>query len=47
MMRASNPLHEVLRQQVGLDSFAIDGDESVVLDPWSDRPERAHTPITR
>lgn len=36
-MHPKNPLHEVLHQQVGIDSFALDGDETVVVEPWSDR----------
>ncbi len=43
MMRP-HPLHVLLHQQVGLDSFAIDGDETLVVDPWTDRPLRARTP---
>ena len=42
-----NPLQEVLRQQVGLDSFAIDGDDTAIIEPWTDRPERARSPMTR
>lgn len=44
-MRSGNPLQDVLRQQVGLDAFAIDGDDTVVLEPWTDRPGRARTPV--
>lgn len=45
IMRSGNPLQDVLRQQVGLDAFAIDGDDTLVLEPWTDRPGRARTPV--
>jgi hypothetical protein len=44
-MVESNPLGEVLRQQVGLEAFALDGDVRPILEPWSDRPQRARTPM--
>ncbi len=37
MMRV-HPLHEVLHQQVGIDSFAIDGDTTQIIEDWSDKP---------
>lgn len=46
-MPAKNPLHELLHQQVGIDSFALDGDDTVVLEPWQDRPARCHSPLQR
>lgn len=41
-----HPLHEVLRQQVGLDSYAIDGDATAIKESWDERPARARTPVT-
>lgn len=41
---SSHPLHVLLHQQVGLDSFAIDGEDAFVTEPWTDRPLRARTP---
>ena len=46
-MQPKNPLHELLHQQVGIDTFALDGDDTLVLEPWQDRPARAHTPHRR
>lgn len=43
-MAHPNPLHELLHQQVGIDSFALDGNAAVVIEPWQDRPARCHTP---
>ena len=43
VMLSKNPLHVVLHQQVGIDSFALDGDDTDVADPWQDRPARCHT----
>ncbi len=37
MMRV-HPLHQVLRQQVGIDTFAVDGDETRIIEDWSDKP---------
>jgi len=36
-----NPMHELLRQTLGIDAFALDGDEATVEEPWQERrPER-------
>lgn len=43
-MRPRNPLHELLHEHVGIDSFALDGDETAVPDPWQDRPHLARSP---
>lgn len=34
-------MHELLHQEMGIDSFALDGDDTAVADPWQDRPARA------
>lgn len=38
-----HPLHVMLHQHMGVDSFALDGDDTPVLDPWHDRPHLAKT----
>lgn len=42
MMRV-HPLHEILHQQVGVDSFAIDGDATEIVEDWSDKPRSRAT----
>ena len=39
-MHPRNPLHEVLHQQVGIDSFALDGDDTPIVESWQDRPRK-------
>jgi hypothetical protein len=34
----SNPMRELLRQEMGIDAFALDGDAGVLVEAWSDRP---------
>lgn len=47
-MRAGpNPLHVLLHRQIGIDSFAMDGDDTDVPEPWQDRPARCKTPAGR
>lgn len=36
-MHPKNPLHEVLHQHVGIDSFALDGDDTAILESWDER----------
>jgi len=36
----TNPMQQVIRRQLGVDAFALDGDESDVPDSWQDRPRR-------
>jgi hypothetical protein len=35
-----NPMQALLRKQMGLDVFALDGDETDVQETWQDRPRR-------
>ncbi|MGB0652039.1 MAG: hypothetical protein ACPGQL_02465 [Thermoplasmatota archaeon] len=35
-----HPIHELLHDEMGIDSFALDGDETVVVESWQDRPRR-------
>lgn len=39
-----NPLHALLHEHMGIDSFSLDGDTTVVVEPWQDRPARVRTP---
>ena len=39
-MTEPNPLQVVLRRNLGLDAFSLDGDSTEVLDSWADRPRR-------
>jgi hypothetical protein len=35
-----NPMQVILRRQMGLDVFALDGDDTDVQDTWQDDPRR-------
>ena len=35
-----NPMQVLLRRHMGLDAFALDGDDTDVQDTWQDRPRR-------
>ncbi|MHB1262224.1 MAG: hypothetical protein ACYC2H_10980 [Thermoplasmatota archaeon] len=39
-MSEPNPLQVVLRRNLGLDAFSLDGDATEVLDSWADRPRK-------
>jgi hypothetical protein len=39
-MSEPNPLQVVLRRNLGVDAFALDGDDTEVQDSWADRPRR-------
>jgi hypothetical protein len=39
-MSEPNPLQVVLRRNLGLDAFSLDGDDTDVQDSWTDRPRR-------
>ena len=43
-MVGPNPLQVVLHRQLGIDTFAMDGDDTTLGDVWQDRPARARTP---
>lgn len=47
MAGGQNPLHVLLHKQIGIDSFAMDGDDTDVPEPWQDRPARCKTPARR
>jgi hypothetical protein len=39
-MSEPNPLQVVLRRNLGVDAFSLDGDATDVQDSWADRPRR-------
>jgi hypothetical protein len=41
--KPGNPMHELLRQQLGIDAFALDGDARDQPEAWSDRTNTAHS----
>lgn len=46
-MRGPNhPMQEVLRREMGIDAFALDGDDTQLGDEWQDR-RRAPAAVTR
>ncbi len=47
MTHPKNPLHEVLHQQVGIDSFALDGDDTLIVEAWDERERRPRRVLVR
>jgi hypothetical protein len=39
-MSEPNPLQALLRRNLGVDAFSLDGDSTEVLDSWADRPRK-------
>jgi hypothetical protein len=39
-----NPMQKLLRRQLGMDVFALDGDDTELWESWQDRPRRRETP---
>ncbi len=39
-----NPMQTVIRRQMGIDAFGLDGDDTPLWDSWADRP-RAVDPL--
>ncbi|MFO1532296.1 MAG: hypothetical protein ABR562_01135 [Thermoplasmatota archaeon] len=39
-----NPIHKLLRRQMGIDSFALDGDQEVLWETWEDQPRKKRSP---
>jgi hypothetical protein len=35
-----NPMHELLRQELGIDAFPMDGQTVELAEAWSERPRR-------
>ena len=44
MKTGPNPVQVVLREAMGIDAYALDGDDTRVPDPWQDRPHLCKTP---
>ena len=44
-MMDSNPMQVILRRQMGLDVFALDGDDTDVQDTWQDKPRLRSPPV--
>lgn len=40
-MTEPNPLQALLRRNLGVDAFSLDGDDTDVQEPWTDRPRKA------
>lgn len=40
-MPEHNPMQSLLRRHLGMDAFALDGDDTELADSWQDRPRRA------
>lgn len=40
MKPSSNPMRELLKEELGIDAFALDGDASPLQETWEDRPNR-------
>jgi hypothetical protein len=39
-----NPVQRLLRRQIGIDSFALDGSEEVLWETWEERPRQKRAP---
>jgi hypothetical protein len=37
-------MQALFRDQLGIDDFAMDGNDAPLREPWSDRPARHRTP---
>jgi hypothetical protein len=44
-MTDHNPMQSLLRRHLGVDSFALDGDDTDVQDRWTDRPRKVRLQI--
>lgn len=40
----TNPMQTILRRQMGIDSFALDGQDEVLWETWEDQPRRKRAP---
>lgn len=43
-MTDPNPMQSLLRRHLGVDAFALDGDDTEVQDRWTDKPRKVHIP---
>ena len=39
-MPEPNPMQTLLRRHLGVDAFALDGDQTEILDSWADKPRK-------
>jgi hypothetical protein len=39
-MPEHNPMQSLLRRHLGMDAFALDGDDTELAESWQDRPRR-------
>lgn len=44
-MTDPNPMQSLLRRHLGVDAFALDGDETDIQDRWTDKPRKVRIPI--
>lgn len=44
-MTDPNPMQSLLRRHLGVDAFALDGDDTDVQDRWTDRTRKVRIPI--
>jgi hypothetical protein len=35
-----HPLHQLLHKHIGIDSFALDGDDTRISEGWDEKPRR-------
>lgn len=40
-----NPMQALLRRHLGVDAFALDGDETEIVDRWTDERRKVRLPI--
>ncbi len=42
-----NPIQNLLRRQMGIDAFGLDGDDTPLWDSWADQPRsREEAPLS-
>ena len=46
MTKPTNPFRELLEQQMGIDAFSLDGNDTEVQDRWSDAPRDPAVRVT-
>ena len=44
-MTDHNPMQSLLRRHLGVDSFALDGDDTEIQDRWTDKPRKVRLQI--
>lgn len=47
MRMRPNPVREVLHDALGMDTFALDGDETPVMEGWDEKPRYPRGPVRR